>query len=780
MDKKGFRDFINTQKFSLEWESVQAVQTLVSKGATVQFIARYQKDKTGNLSEIQIREIISACEKYKELTNQKELILNHIQKQRTLTEELKKRILSCWDSFELERFYKPYKTGNKTKAVLAEKAGLDFLAQWIWDLGQGKISSETSLEIKAKEFINPKMGFFTYQEVLNGAKNIIVKKIAGNPRLYNLIKESFFQKGILQSEVGKKVKTKSKYEFYFKYEEKLSTLFSGRNLHHYLTLYRGWKEGELVLSLKNPEEKELLEKLKNFVCPREQTLSKDFLIEACHSALSVHVKPLLTTEIHRKLKDSADRWAVDILSGKLRKILLTGPFNTGPLLGINPCGRGHCQVSLIDGEGHFISNTVLKIHGEKAEEKTKNLFSGLFKQIEVHAISLGQNKDFSEVEIFIRKILKTTDKKIPVILVEGGTALAYSTSEAAVREFPDKKPAVRAAIFIARRLGDPLSELVKVKPENIELSPYQKDVSEDFLKKSLNSVIENCVHFVGVDINRASEHLLKYVSGIGLDLAGKIVRDRKKNGFFKSRDELTRVSGWSSASYKQAVGFLRVREKGESLLDKTGIHPERFRALRDMSKELEENISGLFGEGADKLLNLKEKWSKLIGAFTFDSILEELRGKGEDPRRPFKIFQFHEDIFSIEDLKEKMICNGLVSNVTHFGVFVNIGAGQDGLVHFSETGSKRNPLERFHSGDRVSVMIKAIDREKKQINLTMKFGEKTKTSKNQRGSGKRPTSVKSGTKSRKKSKGKAPGNRPSQPKTPFNNPFEALKELKKK
>ena len=412
-------------------------------------------------------------------------------------------------------------------------------------------------------------------------------------------------------------------------------------------------------------------------------------------------------------------------------------------------------------------------------------FPVFLKQIEIHAIAVGQNGDFCESEIFIRKTLKNIDKKIPVVLVDGTAATAYSISEVAAQEFPDKNPAVRSAISIARRLQDPLSELVKVEPESIGLGPYLEDVSQNLLKKCLNSVVGDCIHFVGVDVNRASEHLLKYVSGIGSDLAKKIVRNREKNGLFENRDELTRVSRWGSGSYKQAVGFLRIREGGQSLLDSTGIHPERYTALRDMAKELGENVSALFGQGTDKLLGLKEKWSKLVGPFTFDFISKELKNQGKDPRGAFKIFQFHEDIFSLEDLKEKMICNGLVSNITHFGVFVNIGAGQDGLVHVSEMVGGVRPLEKFHAGDSVSVSVKAIDREKSQITLTMKFGEKTGTSKSSgRASGKR-LSKKPGTKNRKKSKskktrGKVSKKRTGQRKSPFNNPFAVLHDLKKK
>ncbi len=785
MGNKGFKDFINSQQFHIQWESVQAVMVLVSEGATVPFIARYRKDKTGNLNETRIREVIAIHQKYRELVQKKESVIKYIHEQGAFTGELKKQIASCWDLPELEKTEQSCKSGKKTKVALAVKAGLNPLAQWIWELGQGQIFSDISLEVKAREFINPAIGFATYQEALRGAANIIVRKIAGHPHLRDQLRKSFFQKGILRSVAGKKVRAGSKYKAYFDYEEKVDSLLLRKNLHHYLTLYLGWNEGELTVSIKNPEEGELLKNLQDFVCPEEQARPKDFLDAACQLAFTAYMIPSIVTEVHGKLKDSADQWVVGVCSKKLRKLLLTSPFDRGPVLGVSPCGRGLCQVSLVDREGRFISNTVLKTRGDKAVTKAENMFSSLFRQIEVHAVAVGWNKIFYESESFIRKILKNIDKKIPVIPVNGSAATVYSDSEAAVHEFQDKDPAVRSAIFIARSLQDPLSEMVRIEPADIDLDQYQRSVSRNLLKKCLNSVVEDCVHFVGVDVNKASEHLLKYVSGIGPDLARKIVNNRKEKGLFKNRDDLTRIVGWSSMSCKQAIGFLRVRE-GQSLLDTTGIHPERYRALRDMAGALGENVSCLFGKGADKLLSLRKKWSQLIGEYTFDSIVEELKTQGRDPRGYFEISQFHENVFSVEDLRKKMICNGIVSNVTPFGIFVNIGAGQDGLVHISEMAGS-NPLEKFCSGDQVSVLVKSIDRGKNQITLTMKFGKQTGTSGNPGKSGKKSISMKSGTKKQKKNKNKNHGDRgkhkksrSGQSRTPFNNPFGVLEKLNKK
>jgi uncharacterized protein len=375
---------------------------------------------------------------------------------------------------------------------------------------------------------------------------------------------------------------------------------------------------------------------------------------------------------------------------------------------------------LIDKQGTFISNTVLHILGEGAHEKAKTLFAEVTKQIAIDAIAVGNGTGGREAETFIRKVLKEIEKEIPVILVSESGASVYSASDVAREEFPDLDLTIRGAISIARRLQDPLAELVKVDPKSIGVGQYQHDVSQTALKKSLAEVVESCVNGVGVDLNTASAPLLSYVAGIGPALAKSIVDHRKTNGLFSDRDQLLKVTRFSPKVFEQSAGFLRVPQ-GKHPLDSTGVHPERYAAVRDMAAELSVPVTGLFGENAKKILALRSKWAQIIGEFTFDDIVRELEKPGRDPRDPFKVFAFRDDIFEVKDLKEGMICPGIVTNVTNFGAFVDIGVHQDGLVHISELSTKfvDDPRKVVNPGDQVMIRVLGVDLEKTQVSLSM-------------------------------------------------------------
>ncbi len=727
MEQKSVEVFISERQPQIPWKSAKAVIELTAEGATVPFIARYRKEKTGNLNEVQIRDIIELDVEYKELIKRKEFVLAEINEQGNLTPELKKRINTCWDLAEVEELYRPYKKKKKTKATIARDAGIGPLADWIWALGHGEATFDVTLEVKAKEYINPAAKFVTYDEVLRGAQNIIIEKISNDPVLREKVRESYFTKGVVESKPGKSVKPKSKFETYFAHTEKVVSLLEKKNSHRYLAMRRGWKEGELAVTIKTPEEDQLLKDFEHFSCTQTQPAVKNFLDLCSKSALTIHVVPSVENEVHKKLKDAADIFAIEVFAENVKKLLLASPFGSRCVLGIDPGIRTGSKVALVDKKGQFISHTVIKTQGEKAEDNAKALFSEVLKQIEIDAIAIGNGTGGRETEVFIRKILKDLEKNIPVVLINEAGASVYSASDVAREEFPDLDITVRGAISIARRLQDPLAELVKIEPKSIGVGQYQHDVTQTTLQKRLDSVVEDCVNYVGVDVNTASEHLLRHVAGIGPSIATNIVKFRKEKGLFKRRDELMNVPSFNSKSYEQAVGFLRV-VGGEVPLDSTGVHPERYTAVRDMAKELGENVSSLLGEGVAKLQALREKWTKLIGEFTFDDIVNELRKPGRDPRDPFKVFQFREDIFSVDDLKEGMICNGIVSNVTNFGAFVDIGVHQDGLVHISEIANQfvNDPQKMLSPGDQVQVQVKGVDKEKKQISLSMKFGENAK------------------------------------------------------
>jgi uncharacterized protein len=488
-----------------------------------------------------------------------------------------------------------------------------------------------------------------------------------------------------------------------------------------MAMRRGWQEEELSVDVKGDEEA-LLKTFVSYATKNPDNAIGDFLSQCARLAMNVYVVPSVVNEIHRLLKEKGDEDAIKVFAENVRKLLLASPYGPKCILGVDPGLRTGCKVALIDKGGNFISHTVLYTLGDNAEEKAKVLFKEVLKQIQIEAIAVGNGTAGRETEVFLRKILKDLKSVIPVVMVNESGASVYSASDVARQEFPDLDVTVKGAISIARRLQDPLAELVKIDPKSIGVGQYQHDVNQSSLKKSLEAVVESCVNNVGVDLNTASTALLSFVSGIGPALANNIVEHRKTKGLFTDRSELLKVPKFSAKVYEQAAGFLRIHG-GKVVLDNTGIHPERYTAVRDMVHELGVAIPDVVGDGAKKLLALRTKWAALIGDFTFDDIVKELEKPGRDPRDPFKVFQFRDDIFEVKDLKEGMICPGIVTNVTNFGAFVDIGVHQDGLVHISALSNKfvDDPRKVVNPGDQVSVKVLKVDKEKNQISLTMRM-----------------------------------------------------------
>ncbi len=789
-----FQHFLKSKLPQIPIKSASAVLELTEEGATVPFIARYRKEKTNNLDEIQIRDVVDAFANFTELVQRKEFVLKEIAKQGSLTDDLEKQIKVTDSMIELEELYRPFKKKKKTKAKVAKDAGLEPLAQWVWDLGHGNIESDVTLEVKAKDFQNTEAGFVTYEEILRGAQHIIVERLSNNADLRKVVRDTYLKSAELKTEKGQKYKAPSKYEMYSEYTDKYTNLLSQKNSHRYLALRRGWQETELKVSMSSPEDEKLLKSFEAVACDQKNTIADTFLNMCAKTALNVHVLPSITNELHKILKETADEHAILVFSSNLNKVLMSSPFGSKVVLGIDPGLRTGCKMALLDKNGQFISHTVLNTLGDGAKETALKLFSEVLKQIEIEAIAVGNGTAGRETEAFVRDILKDLEKKIPVVLVNESGASIYSASDIAREEFPDLDLTIRGAISIARRLQDPLAELVKLDPKSIGVGQYQHDVSKTHLKKSLHEVVEFCVNRVGVDVNTASTSLLQYVSGIGPGIAKNIVDHRVEKGLFKSRKELQEVSRLSEKVFEQGAGFLRIIG-GENPLDQTGIHPERYRVIQDMAKELKVTQGELVGKGKVLLLPVKEKWTELVGEFTFDDIVKELDEPGRDPRDPFKVFQFREDIHELKDLKDEMVCPGIVTNVTNFGAFVDIGVHQDGLVHISELSNEfiDDPKKVVSPGDQVQVKVLKADLEKKQLSLSMLFGEKAKVPANKaKGAsnkrndknkkdykkstpGKRPKNSGKGKKNPKHSKDKNKNSRPPRPK--FNNPFGELAGL---
>lgn len=720
MITQDFFKFLAAKNPAIKPPSANAVIELAQEGATVPFIARYRKEKTGNLDEVAVKLVIDSFEEYGEIVKRQAFMLKEIESQGNLTAELKSRIQTTFDLGELEEIYRPYKKKKKTKATIAREAGLEPLADWIWGLGHGTVTDEATLEVKAKDFVNPAAKFVTYDEVLKGAQDIIVEKVSNDPDLREFIRKHIFEQGKITSKKGKEFKAHSKYEMYAEFEDPIKNLLQPKSSHRYLAMRRGWQESELIVDVAGDHDL-YLKKFEAFTFTTK-TQATEFLKKCAQTALDVHVMPSIANEVHRKIKDTADLHAIQVFAENVRQLLLASPFGSKCILGVDPGLRTGCKVALVDKGGNYLSHTVLHIQGDGAEQKAKTLIGELLKQIQVDAIAVGNGTAGRETEGFLRKVLKDLGSQVPVIMVNESGASVYSASDVAREEFPDLDLTVKGAISIARRLQDPLSELVKVDPKSIGVGQYQHDVNQAQLKKSLDFVVESCVNNVGVDLNTSSPYLLSYIAGIGPGLAKSIVEYRKENGLFADRDALMKVPRLSTKVYEQCAGFLRI-PNSKNPLDKTGIHPERYSAVREMAGELDLTLSEVIGEGAKKLLPLKAKWAELIGEFTFDDIIKELEKPGRDPRDPFKVFAYRDDIFEVKDLKEGMICPGIVSNVTNFGAFVDIGVHQDGLVHISELSHTfvDDPRKVVQPGQQVTVKVMKIDPEKNQISLTMKL-----------------------------------------------------------
>lgn len=718
-----FQAYLGHLNLGIQLKSAQAVLDLAAEGGTVPFIARYRKEKTGGLDEVQIRQIIEANETLGEINKRRAFIAKEIEEQGNLTDELKSRIAKSLDLGELEEIYRPFKKKKKTKATIAREAGLEPLADWLWKLGHGEVRDETTIEVKAKDFLNVAAGFVTYELALKGAQDIIVDRIFNQPELRELVRRNFFEHGGVVSKKTKNFKAHSKFEMYAEFAESVRSLQEPKASHRYLAMRRGWNEEELTVTIEG-DEPMLLKRFEDYACNQPGTQAAEFLKNCAKVALQVHVYPSISNEVHRVLKDKADLHAINVFAENVRRVLLSSPFGSRCVLGVDPGLRTGCKLALIDKQGNFISHTVLQILGEGAEDRARQLFGEVTKQITIEAIAVGNGTGGREAEGFIRKILKELGANIPVVLTSESGASVYSASDIAREEFPELDLTVRGAISIARRLQDPLAELVKVDPKSIGVGQYQHDVSQTQLKKTLEQVVESCVNGVGVDLNTASAPLLSYVAGIGPALAKNIVEHRKTNGLFGDRSDLMKVPRFSTKVYEQCAGFLRIMN-AKQVLDSTGIHPERYSAVRDMAGELGVGIGQLIGDGAKKLVELRTKWAEIVGPFTFDDIIRELEKPGRDPRDPFKAFSFRDDIFEVKDLKDGMICPGIVTNVTNFGAFVDIGVHQDGLVHISALSHKfvDDPRKVVNPGDQVTVRVLGVDRDKNQISLSMILDE---------------------------------------------------------
>lgn len=724
-----FADFFTKKHAGILLHSAQTVLTLSEEGATLPFIARYRKEQTGNLDEVQIQAVLDAKETWDSLEKRKKTVLEEIEKQGKLSAELKEKIVHEMEIDRLEEIYLPYKQKRKTKATVAREAGLEPLADWMWTVSHDKSANASeSLDQKANAFLNAEKEIKTIEQALDGARDIVTEKLAEDLALREGVRNTFFQSGFAVSKKTDKAKPNSKFERYFEHHEKVSSLLEPGNSHRYLAMRRGYMEEELTNAFGGAPDDEkfddnLLAPFERAACPIATSPAAAVMKKAARFALKVYVQPSITNEVNKALLEVAETAAIRVFAENLKKLLLASPYGAKSVMGVDPGIRTGCKVAVVSETGVYMGSHVIFLATDREKENAKQLINAAITAANISAIAVGNGTAGRETESFLRGALKDLKlEKVPVVMVSEAGASVYSASEVAREEFPELDLTIRGAISIARRLQDPLAELVKVDPKSIGVGQYQHDVSPQRLKKSLETVVESCVNSVGVNVNTASTYLLKEVAGITATLASNIVEHRQTKGVFHTKKDLLKVSRLSEKVFEQAAGFLRIQD-AEHPLDNTGIHPERYPVLEKLADRLGKKVGDLVGSGAS-LVKSDKAFKEEVGPFTFADIVLELERPGRDPRDPFVAFQFREDIHEVKDLTAGMTCPGIVTNVTNFGAFVDIGVHQDGLVHVSQIADRfiKDPREAVSPGDHVTVRVLEVNLAKNQIALTMKSG----------------------------------------------------------
>lgn len=713
----------------LDPQSVGAVVRLLAEGATVPFIARYRKEATGGLEDVAIVAIQERATYVKELEERRQAILKEIEKQGKLTDELRKTIEACGEKARLEDLYLPYKPKRRTRATIAKEKGLEPLADRIWAQGDDGKPAEAALA-----FVSEEKGVADVEAALAGARDICAERISDDADVRAMVRETYVSRGVVV--VGKTKEhadAVTKFDMYASFEEPVATIPS----HRFLAIRRGEQEGILRSQLR-VDEQDVGDRLVARVKVRKGNPWGEQLEIAARDALKRLVMPSVESDVRVDRKLEADKAAVEVFALNLRQLLLAAPLGTKTVVGIDPGQRTGCKVAVVDDTGKIIDHTVLYlVQGDQATAKARETLRTICKTHRPAAIAVGNGTHGRETEAFVRDVLASEGlKETFTVSVSEAGASVYSASEIARQEFPDLDVTVRGAISIARRLQDPLAELVKIDPKSIGVGQYQHDVHQPMLARKLDQVVESCVNLVGVELNTASVPLLSRVAGLSATVAKRIVAHRDKKGAFRSRKELLEVTGVGPRTYEQAAGFLRIRG-AEHPLDGSAVHPERYGLVEQMAKDLGVPLHTLVGNAA---LASKIDWRKYVSADvgepTLKDILSELAKPGRDPRDSFEPPKFRDDVRTMEDLVLGMELEGVVTNVTAFGAFVDVGVHQDGLVHVSKLADRfvRDPNEVVKVGDKIMVRVMEVDLARKRISLSAKKNDRPEA-----GAGKTPS-----------------------------------------
>jgi uncharacterized protein len=700
-------------ELSVSEKQVKITIELLDEGGTVPFIARYRKEATGSLDEVQIAAIRDRKQQLEELDKRKEAILKSMIELEKLTPELEKQIIEAETMTILEDIYLPFKPKRKTKASVAKEKGLQGLADFIM------IQNSDDLYTEALKYVNADLGVSNAEEALSGARDILAEFMSEQPELRGKMRELFVQAGTFHSKLIKGKDTEGqKYKDYFDWSEPVKTAPS----HRILALRRAEKEIILTLDIEVPEDN-AIRILEDFYVKGSNPSSMQ-VQQAALDAFKRLIKPSMETEIRLLTKKQADTEAIRVFADNARQLLLAAPVGQKRIMAIDPGFRTGCKLVCLDNQGQLVDNTNIYPHnGTEAAKESAKTIKFLVDKYSIEAIAIGNGTAGRETETFV-KSLQLTD--IVIVMVNESGASIYSASDVAREEFPDKDITVRGAVSIGRRLMDPLAELVKIDPKSIGVGQYQHDVDQNQLQSSLDDTVISCVNSIGVELNTASKQILAYISGLGPQLAQNIVDYRNKNGAFKRRSELRQVPRLGDKAFEQAAGFLRIRN-AEHPLDSSAVHPERYALVEQMAKDLDCKVEELMkDEQFRQKIKLQSYVSETIGLPTLNDILKELAKPGLDPREQFETFSFSEGINSINDLHVGMNLPGIITNITAFGAFVDIGVHQDGLVHLSQMADKfiKDPNEVVKVSQKVMVRVTEVDVNRKRIALSMKSEKK--------------------------------------------------------
>lgn len=690
---------------------VENTLKLLQGGATIPFISRYRKEATGGLDEVQISEISSRYEKLLELSKRKETIQSTIESLGKLTDDLRRRIDGCWDATELEDIYLPYKPKRKTRAEAARQKGLEPLAAWLM------LQRGNALDAYVKNFVKGEVK--NEEDALKGARDIIAEQVNEDEQARNQIRHQFSWQAVISAKVVKGKETDeaaAKYRDYFDFSEPLKRCSS----HRLLAIRRGEAEGILKVSITPSDETECTDRLERRFVRGNNECSRQ-VCEAVNDAYKRLLKPAIETEFAALSKEKADDEAIRVFAGNLRQLLLAPPLGQKRVLGIDPGFRTGCKVVCLDAQGTLLHNEAIYPHPPKSEyQLAGRKLVKLVEQYRIEAIAIGNGTASRETEQFVTS--QRFDREIQVFVVSEDGASIYSASKTARDEFPDYDVTVRGAVSIGRRLMDPLAELVKIDAKSIGVGQYQHDVDQTKLKEALDQTVESCVNLVGVNVNTASSHLLTYVSGLGPVLAKNIVDYRTANGPFRSRRELLKVPRMGAKAFEQCAGFLRIPH-AENPLDNSAVHPESYPIVERMAADLHCSVSDLIANRELRSRISPEKYvTDTVGLPTLTDILQELEKPGRDPRQKIQVFEFDKNVRTIDDVQEGMELPGIVTNITNFGCFVDLGIKEKGLIHVSQLADRfvSDPTTVVSIHQHVRVRVIGVDRERKRIALTMK------------------------------------------------------------